>query len=300
VKRDIADLGAKLGELRGMVDGALEASLQNDALGGFGGDAPETLLSAMRYAVLGGGKRIRPLLVLAACRAVGGEALAAMPAACAIEMIHAYSLVHDDLPAMDDDDERRGRPTVHVKYGQPTAILTGDALLSEAFRVLSDPKWQVGVASKLRIVRLMARASGSVGMVGGQEYDMRAVASAPTVDEVRRLHALKTGALFLAAALAGAIAGDASKPQEEALDRYGRGIGRAFQLTDDILDLQDGEAGSGDEHEDRVNLAVLLGADIARQEADAAVADAIAALAEFGPRGDLLRFIAEFIATRKV
>jgi geranylgeranyl pyrophosphate synthase len=294
-------LDAKLTELRALVDIALEVTLAQCEVGTLlGEEAPKTLLSAMRYAVQGGGKRMRPLLVLSAAKAVGGAAETALPAACSIEFIHAYSLVHDDLPAMDDDDVRRGRPTVHVEYGQPTAILTGDALLSEAFRVLADPSWSVGDRAKLRIIELMAKAAGAAGMVGGQEYDMRALTTAPTVGEVRRLHIMKTGALFLAAALSGGIAAGATAAHEAELTRYGLAIGRAFQLTDDVLDLEAGEAAAGDVHEDRVNLAVLLGRDVAGQQAAEAVSEAVDAAATFGQAGELLRFIAEFVAARKV
>lgn len=283
-----------------MVNGALERALSAGEIGlSAQAGAPPILAEAMRYAVLGGGKRMRPLLVLSAAAAVGGTRERALPAACGIELIHAYSLVHDDLPAMDDDDERRGRPTVHVKYGESTAILAGDGLLSEAFRVLADPTWSIADRAKLRIVALMATASGAAGMVGGQEHDMRAATDVPSIDGVRRLHVMKTGALFHAAALAGGIAAGASLEQERALIRYGEAVGRAFQLTDDVLDLEADAATSGDEHEDRVNLAVRLGRAQALGEASDAVDVALAAANTFGDSGGALRHIAEFIATRK-
>jgi geranylgeranyl pyrophosphate synthase len=258
----------------------------------------------MAYAVLGGGKRVRPVLALAACQAVSGEAEAALPVGCALELIHAYSLVHDDLPDLDDDAERRGQPTVHVRYGVPTAILTGDALLTEAFRILADPSWGVEPAVQIRAVALVAEAAGAAGMVGGQQYDIDAAHTPPSASEVSRLHAMKTGALFRAAVVGGGLAGGASDDELAALETYGRSVGRAFQLTDDLLDLLEAEASddgaTGDAHEDAVNLAVHLGADAVRAEAAVQIAAALDAVARFGDDGAVLAAIARFIRDRDV
>lgn len=285
--------------LRALVDAALETRL--GCLDGADGAVPDVLAHAMRYAVLGGGKRVRPVLALAACEAVCGEPAAALPVGCALELIHAYSLVHDDLPDLDDDDERRGQPTVHVRYGVPTAILTGDALLTEAFRILADPQWDVPPETQVRAIALVAEAAGAAGMVGGQQYDIDAARVAPTVEGVGQLHAMKTGALFRAAVVGGGIAAGASDDELDALERYGRAVGRAFQLTDDLLDLLEapGDA-TGDAHEDAVNLAVHLGPAAVRAEAAEQVDRALDAVARFGSRADVLRVIARFVRDRDV
>lgn len=292
--------------LRARVDDALDAWLGQ--LQGADGPVPERLQEAMRYGVLGGGKRMRPVLALAACQALGADPAAALPFACALELIHAYSLVHDDLPAMDDDAMRRGKPTVHVAYGQATAILTGDALLTEAFRILADhpAPSSLMTSARLRLVGLLAEAAGAAGMVGGQEFDMRAAADAERA-HVEQLHAMKTGALFRAAARGGAIAAAGDDAQIDALDRYGRLVGRAFQLTDDLLDLREAQdegaegasaTSTGDPHEDAVNLAVQLGPEAARAEAAQLTAQARALARSFGPHGSTLDAIAALIETR--
>lgn len=287
--------------LRALVDSALERRLRQ--LDGVDGAVPGVLTDAMGYAVLGGGKRVRPVLALAACQAVCGEPALALPVGCALELIHAYSLVHDDLPDLDDDAERRGQPTVHVKYGVPTAILTGDALLTEAFRILSDPHWEVDAAIQVRAIALVAEAAGAAGMVGGQQYDIDAADVTPSVGEVGRLHAMKTGALFRAAVVGGGLAAGADADELAALEVYGRAVGRAFQLTDDLLDLLEAgasAASSGDDHEDAVNLAVHLGHDVVRAEAAQQVESALSAVSRFGNRGEVLAAIARFIRDRDV
>lgn len=268
-------------------------------------DVPAVLREAMSYAVLGGGKRLRPILTLAACQALGGSLEAALPAGCALELIHAYSLVHDDLPSMDNDLERRGQPTVHVKYGVPTAILTGDSLLTEAFQVLADPSWPLSGELRLEIIAQIARAAGAAGMVGGQQYDMDALEERPDLAAIARLHAMKTGALFRAAVVTGGLAAGAGPSALERLECYGRLVGRAFQVTDDLLDLQESRAGddldrTGDPHEDAVSLAVQLGEDGSRAEARRLVAEACEIAASFGAQGWLLEGLARLIESRNV
>lgn len=281
--------------LRAQVELALTGYLTD--VQGDDGPIPGRLSEAMRYAVLGGGKRMRPILALAACEAVGGEASAALPFACALELIHAYSLVHDDLPCMDDDAERRGKPTVHVAWDEATAVLVGDGLLTLAFELVSSASGPA--EARLAMVRLLAKAAGVCGMVGGQQYDIEAAAARPTVDEVRRLHAMKTGALFRAAVVGGGIAGGADAGCLEALRRYGVAVGRAFQVTDDLLELEAGALSSGSTHEDNVSLAVRLGLEAARAEAKALTGEALAVAEGLGGAGVLLAAIAAQIEARK-
>lgn len=237
-------------------------------------EAPAPLGEAMGYATLSGGKRVRPAMTLAACEAAGGELGAAMPFALALELVHTYSLVHDDLPSMDDDDERRGKPTVHVLFGVAPAILTGDALLTEAFRVAAELP---GAPDEVRArgVACLARAAGHLGMVGGQ---MRDIGGAPLSREaLRRMHAEKTGALFVAACELGALAARADADAQHALVTYGSAVGRAFQVSDDLLDVVEA-AGVVDDHEARVNFAIQWGADAAREQTAHDVAAALDAL----------------------
>jgi geranylgeranyl diphosphate synthase type II len=287
------DFLAALDELRAQINAQLSEHLAQ--MTGRHGPVPPSLVEACRYALLGGGKRIRPALALAACQAVGGDRAAALPLGCALEMIHAYSLVHDDLPSMDDDDERRGQPTVHIKYDEPTAILVGDALQAEAFRALTAPGQGLDPAVQLELVRMVAEAAGAAGMVGGQQYDIEAADHTPTLEGVGHLHAMKTGALFLAAVLGGGLAGGASPEQMEHLETYGRAIGRAFQVVDDLLDLE-GQETSGDAHEDAVNLAVHLGPEEARYEASRLTQAAREAAQALG--GDFLLALADYLETR--
>ena len=272
-------------------------------LEGQDGPVPPLLQDAMRYAVLGGGKRLRPILALTAAESVGGRRQDAIPVAAALELIHAYSLVHDDLPALDDDAERRGQPTVHVRFGIPAAILAGDALLTEAFRVLTARHWGVPDERKIKVVALVAEAAGAAGMVGGQQYDIEAMAVSPTPERVTLLHAMKTGALFRAAVVGGGLAAGAALDQLALLDRYGRAVGRAFQLTDDILDLEQSGApatgSTGDPHEDAVNIAVRLGTDAARAEVVEQVTRAVQAADALGDKATMLVSIARFVQDRR-
>lgn len=223
-----SDLMAYFEQRRGRVDAALDALL---AMPKQGGD-PLRLREAMRYAVLGGGKRMRPMLTIAACEAVGGDAEQAMPGACAVELVHAYSLVHDDLPAMDDDAERRGRPTVHVEFGEPAAILTGDALLTLAFGALA----RASAGRPLPAMLELATRAGIDGMVGGQAIDLHDGQDIRDLDRLEHLHALKTGGLYQAGGAMGALLGGADDAQVERLRRFGLAFGIAFQHADDVLD----------------------------------------------------------------
>ena len=216
---------------RKLVDQALDSVMPPPGDDGFG-----RLAAAMRHAVLGGGKRLRPVTVIAACEAVGGTAERALPGACAVELVHAYSLVHDDLPAMDDDVERRGRPTVHVAFDEATAILAGDALLTLAFESLGAPA-PAGSDRRLAAVYDLARMCGHAGLVGGQSLDMAyAGAQVDTLAELERIHIGKTAALFRVSASIGGHLGDADPAAQETLNRFGEELGLAFQHADDRLD----------------------------------------------------------------
>ena len=206
-------------------------------------NGPATLASAMRYAVLGGGKRIRPALAMASAMAVGGRGADALPVAGALEMIHAYSLIHDDLPCMDDDDLRRGRPTVHVRFGEAVAVLAGDALHTLAFATLTSG--DASPETRLECVKRLAAAAGPEGMVGGQVLDMEAEGRRPDARELEAIHRGKTGALISASAALGALAGGGSRQQVDALAAFGRELGLVFQIVDDLLDEEQTSARLG-------------------------------------------------------
>lgn len=223
------DLMAYFEDRRALVDQALDTLLTAPA-----GPDPLRLREAMRYGVLGGGKRMRPLLTIAACEAAGGTAAMAMPAACAVELVHAYSLVHDDLPAMDDDDERRGKPTVHVAFGQAAGVLTGDALLTLAFSSFSGATG--GPGRPFEAMLELALRSGIDGMVGGQAIDLAAGQDIRDLAQLEELHALKTGGLYQASGAMGALLAGAEDAKVERLRRFGLAFGIAFQHADDVLD----------------------------------------------------------------
>ena len=249
-------------------------------------DAPAGLGEAMRYAVLDGGKRLRPLLVLAASEAVDGLDEAALRAACSVELIHAYSLVHDDMPCMDNDVLRRGKPTVHVQFGEAPALLAGDALQALAFELLT-PEEGVPPAMQARLCRLLARAAGADGMAGGQAIDLASVGVGLDEAQLRRMHRLKTGALLQASVAMGAACADAAPDVTEPLLRYGAAIGLAFQVVDDILDVTADSATLGktagkDAASDKPTYVSLLGLDRARAHADELLAEAHAALQDSG------------------
>ncbi len=250
-------------------------------------DAPAGLGDAMRYAVLDGGKRLRPLLVLAAAEAVEGHDEAALRAACAVELIHAYSLVHDDMPCMDNDVLRRGKPTVHVKFGQATALLAGDALQALAFELLAPDDAGVPAEVQARLCRLLAKSAGQGGMAGGQAIDLAAVGRSLTEAELRHMHRLKTGALLQASVMMGAACGHADAKALRALDTYGGAVGLAFQVVDDILDVTAdsvtlGKTAGKDAAQDKPTYVSLLGLERARAHARELLEEAQAALAASG------------------
>jgi farnesyl diphosphate synthase len=269
-----------------------------------GPEAP--LFAAMRYAVIGGGKRLRGFLVLEGARQFSVSRQAALRVAAAIEMVHAYSLVHDDLPAMDDDDLRRGKPTVHKAWDEATAILAGDALQSHAFTVLAEEATHPDPAVRIELVRCLSRAAGPRGMCGGQMIDMLAEQSGGQLDEmeVGRLQTLKTGKLIEFSAEAGVVLGKAPAAQRHALLAYGRDLGAAFQIADDLLDAtasaeETGKATGKDAAAGKATLVSLLGLERARLQAERLVAQAKDHLDGFGERGDLLRMLADFTIERR-
>lgn len=268
---------------------------------------PDRLLDAMRYSTLGGGKRLRPFLVVETARLFGVEGEGPLRAGAALEMIHCYSLVHDDLPAMDDDDLRRGRPTAHKAYDEATAILSGDALLTYAFDVMAGEATHPDPAVRAALVLGLARASGLGGMVGGQALDLEAErATAPhEAAFVMRMQAMKTGALLLYGVEAGAILGRASSAEREALRRYGVALGAAFQVADDILDTESdaatlGKAAGKDADRNKATLVAALGLDAAKRRRDALAEEAVAALEIFPrDRSANLAEAARFTAQRR-
>jgi geranylgeranyl diphosphate synthase type II len=267
---------------------------------------PAKLHQAMRYSVMAGGKRVRPVLMLAACAAVGGDEKNALPAACAMEMIHTYSLIHDDLPAMDDDDFRRGRPTSHKVYGEATAILAGDALLTEAFNLLSDSRSNSDVPPEvlLRVCNTIARCAGSMGMVGGQVVDMESEGKEIDFPTLEYIHTHKTGALILAAIQSGALIGGADERTFDALTRYGGAVGLAFQVADDILDVVGdsqalGKSAGSDEARGKNTYPALIGLDASRSRARDLVNVAHQAIESLGEAAEPLRAIASYIIERE-
>jgi farnesyl diphosphate synthase len=247
-------------------------------------DAPAGLGEAMRYATLDGGKRLRPLLVLAASQAVGGNAQAALRAACAVELIHAYSLVHDDMPCMDNDVLRRGKPTVHVKFGEARALLAGDALQALAFELLTPTGDEVPATIQAALCRLLARAAGHQGMAGGQAIDLASVGQVLDEAQLREMHRLKTGALLQGSVLMGAACGEPDGPASKALAAYGAAIGLAFQVVDDILDVTSdagtlGKTVGKDAAQDKPTYVSLLGLERSRCHAQELLAQAREALA---------------------
>ena len=249
------------------------------------GQGPGKIHRAMRYSVLGDGKRIRPILALAACEAVGAPVSRALDAACALEMIHAYSLVHDDLPAMDDDDFRRGKPACHKRFGEAIGVLTGDALLTHAFGLLGRTGAQNGHAGvHLRVIREVARAIGTEGMLGGQVADLQASTGRVTAKTLESINTRKTGALIAASVRVGALLGGASPWAYRALARYGERVGLVFQLVDDLLD-KDG-------------LVRCQPEETVRRRAKRLTREAVAALEPLGRRAEPLREIAQFLLTR--
>ncbi len=288
-----------LSHLRRLVDAALERWLPPQT------ERPPRVHEAMRYSVFAGGKRLRPLLALLAAEAGGGKAEDALAVAAALEMIHTYSLIHDDLPAMDDDDLRRGRPTCHKVHGEAMAILAGDALLTRAFEILAEPGAPITTAvRRLQIVAEIASAAGSLGMVGGQAMDIVAEGQAIDLETLRYLHAHKTAALIRASIRAGALAGGATGSALEALTAYGERLGLAFQIVDDILDVEGdtaemGKTAGSDVRKQKATYPAIVGVEASRHEADRLLREAREALAPLGGRAVHLVALAEFVGTRR-
>jgi farnesyl diphosphate synthase len=289
------------------VEAMLDEILSDEARPG-GMPRPPRLLAAMREAVLGGGKRLRPFLVVATARMLGGDEAAALRTGAAIELLHCYSLVHDDLPAMDDDDLRRGRPTLHRAFDEATAILAGDALQALAFEVLADPATVADAGMRAELVLGLARAAGVAGMAGGQMLDLAAedrYGDAPAdAAAIRQLQAMKTGAILAFAVEAGAILGRASAAGRADLIRYGRAIGAAFQIADDLLDREAstdslGKRAGKDRQRGKATLVDVLGTNAARAECKRLLDEAMAALESFGASADALRAAAHFTVARK-
>jgi farnesyl diphosphate synthase len=268
-------------------------------------EGPERRVSeAMRYATLAGGKRLRPFLVVEGARLFGVEPEGALRAAAAIEMVHCYSLVHDDLPAMDDDDMRRGRPTVHKAFDEATAILAGDGLLTRAFEVLADPATHPDGAVRCALVAALARAAGAEGMVGGQMIDLAVEHRATGIGEITRLQRLKTGALIHFSCSAGPIMAHAPAQLRDAMHFYAQDFGLAFQMADDLLDVEGdaaalGKATGKDAGRGKATFVSLLGVERAREQAARLADQAAAHLASFGPDADRLRQLARWAVERR-
>ncbi|HYL58758.1 MAG TPA: farnesyl diphosphate synthase [Candidatus Acidoferrales bacterium] len=294
------ELGRYLKERARIVEQALASVVDGHAA------SPARLYEAMRYSLLAGGKRLRPILVLASCEAVGGKFDTAMGLACAVEMIHTYSLIHDDLPCMDDDDFRRGRPTNHKVYGEAIATLAGDALLTDAFMVLarSTPS-SVAREVVLDTVAELAHAAGSAGMVGGQVIDLLGEGKSKTIEELEELHGKKTGALFLASVRGGARMGGASATQIDSLDAYARALGLAFQVVDDLLDVQGsseqmGKRAQKDSERGKATYPSILGIERSQDMARELERRAHRALDGLGESAEPLRHLATFVVERRL
>ncbi|MGB7480236.1 MAG: polyprenyl synthetase family protein [Burkholderiaceae bacterium] len=296
---DEATFGAWAARVQARMEDALDALLPGEA-------APARLCQAMRYAVLDGGKRVRPLLVFAAGALFDAPAPALARCAAAVEMIHAYSLVHDDMPCMDDDALRRGKPTVHRQFDEATALLAGDALQAQAFLVLADGDDGDGIdgARRLQMLKTLAEAAGATGMCGGQAIDLGSVGRRLSQAELERMHRLKTGALLQASVRLGALCGGADAARLAALDAYAQAVGLAFQVVDDVLDASADSATLGktagkDAADNKPTYVSLLGLDEARALAGRLREEAQAALAPFGPEARRLRELADLIVQRR-
>lgn len=295
------NLKAYLKEQCARVDAALDRFLPRET------ELPHSVHKAMRYSVFAGGKRVRPILMLAACRSVGGDSERAVPAACAMEMIHTYSLIHDDLPAMDDDDFRRGNPTNHKVFGEAIAILAGDALLTEAFKLVSDRRFAEGCdpSGLLAVIHEIATCAGSYGMVGGQVIDMESEGSRNIdLPTVQYIHTHKTGALIKASVVSGALLGGADWEQLAAITRYGEAAGLAFQIADDILDIEGtteeiGKDAGSDQARGKATYPAVMGLAAAKEEAREMMDEAVRALDLFDAEADPLRQIARYIVQRR-
>ncbi|MDL1970821.1 MAG: polyprenyl synthetase family protein [Candidatus Desulfofervidaceae bacterium] len=265
-----------------------------------------SILEAMRYSLFAGGKRLRPILCLAATEAVGGKKETALPVGCALEMIHTYSLIHDDLPAMDNDDLRRGKPTNHKVFGTAMAILAGDGLLTEAFSLLTHPDLtqQVPAERLMRVIHLIAEAAGYKGMVGGQVMDLKFTGQEIDLEALETMHRHKTGALIVASVKSGAIIGEGNETEIEALGEYATQIGLAFQIVDDILDIEGtseemGKNPGSDKAQQKATYPALLGVKRAKEIAEKCIEKAIEALKPFEEEAEPLRALAQYIRKRR-
>lgn len=294
------DIRGYLEQRRSQIDAALERFLLPETT------YPRSLYRAMRYSVFAGGKRLRPILAIAGYEAVGGEGDVILPFACALEMIHTYSLIHDDLPAMDDDDYRRGQPTSHRVFGEALAILAGDALLTEAFGLMTKPEEVDGLDGRIvvQVINEISRAAGVRGMVGGQVVDIESEGKAVDFATVQWLHRHKTGALIVASVKTGGLLGGGGEQEMAALTDYGEGVGLTFQIIDDILDVEGDEADLGkrvgmDQEKGKVTYPACIGLERSRVVAEELIEKGLKALEIFDDRADPLRGIARFILERR-
>jgi len=293
-------LESYLEEQRARVDRALERYLPEEST------HPPSLIRAMRYSVFSGGKRLRPALTLAGAEVVGGDPERVLPVACAIELIHTYSLIHDDLPAIDDDDFRRGRPASHKVFGEAIAILAGDALLTHAFQLMTSPEALASIEPErlLDVVQDIARAAGAEGMVGGQTVDVESEGMTPEPALVEYIHTRKTGALIRASVRAGGVLGGGDERQVKALSLYGEKLGFAFQIVDDVLDVEGDAARMGkptgsDAQHRKVTYPGAVGLAAAKEQARQLLQEATQALTLFGPRATMLERLAEYVIARR-
>jgi geranylgeranyl diphosphate synthase type II len=293
------DLKVYIREKKGVVDEALEKFLPEHR-----GPAAD-VVEAMRYSLFAGGKRLRPILCLAAAQAVGGDESRVLPVACALELIHTYSLIHDDLPVMDDDDLRRGKPTNHKVYGEAVALLAGDGLLTEAFRLMTDMGGLDGeeAVRRLKVIEIVATAAGYQGMVGGQVVDIQSEGGEVSLPLVQFIHRHKTAALLTASVTAGGILGGGIEDQISALNLYGQHIGLAFQISDDILDIEGdsrkmGKSAGSDERKGKLTYPSVLGLDKSKDIQEEMIDSAIGALKGFDREAEPLRQIARYIIER--
>lgn len=294
------DLSEYLKIRKELVEAALNEALPDEA------NYPPVIFQAVRYSLFAGGKRLRPILCLAAAEAAGGDYRAVMPAACALEMIHTYSLIHDDLPAMDNDDFRRGQPTSHKVFGEATAILAGDALLTEAFALMSAAERMPKIPPDriLAVIHEIARAAGFWGMVGGQVMDIQSETAAADEETLLYIHTRKTGAMMVASVRAGAILAGALPGEVEALSVYGRHLGLAFQIADDILNVEGDRAALGkgtgsDAVRGKLTFPQLMGLEPSRKKMAGLIDEALEAIRGFDRRAEPLRAIARYAAERK-
>ena len=293
-------LGAYLETRKKIIDEALERYMPGED------NYPPVIFKALRYSLFAGGKRIRPILCLASAEALGGNIESILPVACALELIHTYSLIHDDLPAMDDDDYRRGRLTSHKVFGENMAILAGDALLTKAFHLMSDRGLTEKIAPEklISVIHDIAAAAGYFGMVGGQVVDVQSEGEAVDTEVLNFIHTRKTGAMITAAVKAGAVLANAGEVELNALTSYGRHVGLAFQIADDILNVEGdqklmGKGTGSDTKRGKVTYPALVGMDASRKKAGDLVEGALSAIKNFDHRAEPLRMIAAYIIERK-